>query len=134
MLNGKIEIVVRKALLFYPLKRLGLDTDPGARKAQDKQIILLTPHTELNCAETGFLGGASMLELKLRDEFLGRRLKGTAIELSNESNTGATQVPAENFLEITYPTLDLLKGIEAVGPSQGRPVVVIGGLCQSKLA
>lgn len=76
-----------------------------------------------------------MLGLKLRDEFLGRRLKGTAIELSNESNTGATQVPAENFLEITYPTLDLLKGIEAVGPSQGRPVVVIGerGLGKSHL-
>ena len=79
--------------------------------------------------------GATMLGLKLRDEFLGRRLKGTAIELSNESNTGATQVPAEQFLEITYPTLDRLKGIQAVGPSQGRPVVVIGdrGLGKSHL-
>jgi len=67
-----------------------------------------------------------MLGLKLRDEFKGNRLKGTAIELSNESNTGATQLPAKDFLEITYPTLDLLKGIEAVGPAQGRPVVVIG--------
>ena len=50
-----------------------------------------------------------MLGLKLRGEFLGRRLQGTAIELSNESNTGATQMPAQSFLEITYPTLDLLK-------------------------
>ena len=76
-----------------------------------------------------------MLGLKLRGEFLGRRLQGTAIELSNESNTGATQVPAQSFLEITYPTLDLLKGIEAVGPGQGRPVVVIGerGLGKSHL-
>lgn len=76
-----------------------------------------------------------MLGLKLRDEFLGRRLKGTAIELSNDSSTGAIQVPAENFLEITYPTLDLIKGIEAVGPNQGRPVVVIGerGLGKSHL-
>ena len=41
MLNGKIEIVVRKALLFYALKRLGLDTDPGARRPQDQQIVLL---------------------------------------------------------------------------------------------
>ena len=65
----------------------------------------------------------------------GRRLKGTAIELSNEANTGATQVSAQDFLEITYPTHDLLKGIEAVGPNQGRPVVTIGerGLGKSHL-
>lgn len=76
-----------------------------------------------------------MLGLKLRDEFKGRRLKGTAIELSNDAKTGATQVPAREFLEITYPTLDLLKGIEAVGPQRGRPVVVIGerGLGKSHL-
>lgn len=76
-----------------------------------------------------------MLGLKLRQEFVGRRLKQTAIELSNDAKTGATQVPAQDFLEITYPTLDLLKGIEAVGPQQGRPVVVIGerGLGKSHL-
>jgi hypothetical protein len=76
-----------------------------------------------------------MLGLNLRQEFKGRRLKGTAIELSNEANTGATQVSAQDFLEITYPTHDLLKGIEAVGPNQGRPVVVIGerGLGKSHL-
>lgn len=67
-----------------------------------------------------------MLNLQLRDEFLGRRLKGTAIELSNDANTGATQIAAQEFLTITYPTQDLLKGIEAVGPNQGRPVVIIG--------
>ena len=67
-----------------------------------------------------------MLALTLREEFRGKRLKGTAIELSNETNTGATQIAAQEFLEITYPTHDLLKGIEAVGPNQGRPVVVIG--------
>jgi hypothetical protein len=76
-----------------------------------------------------------MLGLTLRDEFRGKRLKGTAIELSNDSNTGATQIAAQHFLEITYPTHDLLKGIEAVGPNQGRPVVVIGerGLGKSHL-
>lgn len=76
-----------------------------------------------------------MLGLTLREEFRGKRLKGTAIELSNDSNTGATQVAARQFLEITYPTRDLLKGIEAVGPNQGRPVVVIGerGLGKSHL-
>ena len=76
-----------------------------------------------------------MLGLTLREEFRGKRLKGTAIELSNETNTGATQITAKEFLEITYPTHDLLKGIEAVGPNQGRPVVVIGerGLGKSHL-
>ena len=76
-----------------------------------------------------------MLGLTLREEFRGKRLKGTAIELSNETNTGATQVSAREFLEITYPTHDLLKGIEAVGPNQGRPVVVMGerGLGKSHL-
>lgn len=76
-----------------------------------------------------------MLGLTLREEFRGRRLKGTAIELSNDQNTGATQIAAAQFLSITYPTHDLLKGIEAVGPNQGRPVVVIGerGLGKSHL-
>ncbi len=47
-----------------------------------------------------------MLGLTLREEFQGRRLKGTAIELANENNTGATQVSAAEFLGITYPTAD----------------------------
>jgi len=76
-----------------------------------------------------------MLELKLRKEFLGKRLKGTAIELKNDRKTGATQVPAAEFLEITYPSFDLLKAVEAIGPDQGRPVVLIGdrGLGKSHL-
>ena len=41
MVNGKAEIIVRKALLFYALKRLGLDTDPAARRPQDQQIVLM---------------------------------------------------------------------------------------------
>ena len=42
MVDGKAEIVVRKALLFYALKRLGLDTDPAARRPRDQQIVLIT--------------------------------------------------------------------------------------------
>ena len=63
-----------------------------------------------------------MLGLTLRDEFRGRRLKGTAIELTNKNNTGATQVAAAEFLKITYPSTDVLKMLEAAGPDQGRPV------------
>ena len=41
MRGGKAEIKVRRALLYYALRRLGLDTDPAARKPQDQQIVLL---------------------------------------------------------------------------------------------
>lgn len=41
MLDGRAQIPVRRALLFYALKRLGLDTDPAARRPQDQQIVLL---------------------------------------------------------------------------------------------
>lgn len=73
-----------------------------------------------------------MLGLTLREEFRGRRLKGTAIELSNENNTGATQVGAAEFLRITYPTADLLGAMEAIGPDRGQPVVLIGERGQGK--
>ena len=41
MRGGRAKIRVRRALLYYALRRLGLDTDPGARKPQDQQIVLL---------------------------------------------------------------------------------------------
>ena len=49
-----------------------------------------------------------MLGLTLREEFRGKRLKGTAIELSNDTNTGATQIAAQEFLEITYLRIPLI--------------------------
>ena len=39
--DGKATIPVKRALLYYALRRLGLDTDPHARAPQDQQIILL---------------------------------------------------------------------------------------------
>jgi len=41
MHDGKTSISVRKALLYYTLKRFGLDTDPAAKKPTDQQIVLL---------------------------------------------------------------------------------------------
>ena len=38
---GRVQISVRRALLFYALKRLGLDTDPAARRQHDQRIVLL---------------------------------------------------------------------------------------------
>jgi hypothetical protein len=41
MRDGTAKIKVRRALLYYALNRLGLDTDPAARQPQDQQIVLL---------------------------------------------------------------------------------------------
>jgi hypothetical protein len=50
MRGGRAEIRVRKALLYYALKRLGLDTDPSARRPQDQQIVLLNSDAVLPAA------------------------------------------------------------------------------------
>ena len=42
MRGGKAKIRVRKALLYYTLKRLGLDVDPRVRPPKDQQIVLLS--------------------------------------------------------------------------------------------
>lgn len=41
MRNGKARITVRNALLYYTLRRLGLDTAPSARNPAEQQIVLL---------------------------------------------------------------------------------------------
>ena len=41
MRDGRAKITVRRAFLYYALKRLGLDTAPSARKPQEQQIILI---------------------------------------------------------------------------------------------
>ncbi len=45
MRDGRAEIRVRRAFLYYTLKRLGLDTDASARRPQDQQIVLLNRDT-----------------------------------------------------------------------------------------
>ena len=73
-----------------------------------------------------------MIELKLREEFRGRRLKGTTVDFTNQAGTGALEVSAADFLKITYPSFDLLKTIEATGPNNSRPVVLLGSRGQGK--
>jgi len=41
MREGHAQIRVRKALRYYALRRLGLDTPPEVRRPQDQQIVLL---------------------------------------------------------------------------------------------
>lgn len=73
-----------------------------------------------------------MLGLKLREEFSGRRLKGTMIEMHNRNGTGALDKPASEFLKITYPSIDMLKTVEAVQAGRAQPVVIIGARGQGK--
>lgn len=81
-----------------------------------------------------------MKGLQLRPEFLKTHIGGTAIELDNPQKRGATQVDPKDFLEITYPTSDVIETLRAVRPrhpasvsanenaegSGGRPVVLVG--------
>jgi hypothetical protein len=73
-----------------------------------------------------------MLGLNLRNEFTGRRLSGTTIDFTNRHGTGALDRSAKEFLNITYPSIDLLKTIEAVEPGKSRPAVIIGARGQGK--
>jgi hypothetical protein len=41
MQDGRAVIKVRRALLFYTLKRLGLDVDATTRSPHDQQIVLV---------------------------------------------------------------------------------------------
>ena len=43
MKSGRAHIRVRRAFLFYTLKRLGLDGEVAGRRPQDQQIVLLNP-------------------------------------------------------------------------------------------
>lgn len=73
-----------------------------------------------------------MLGLKLREEFRGKKLKGTMVDFTNRQGTGALDKSAADFLNITYPSVDLLKLIEALQPGKARPVVIIGSRGQGK--
>jgi hypothetical protein len=68
-----------------------------------------------------------MLKLSLRSEFTGERLRGTTIDFSADKPTSALQKSAEEFLSITYPSIDLLRVLEATQPQKSRPVVLLGG-------
>jgi len=43
MRDGKAKIQVRRALLYYALKRLGLENNASARPPQEQQIVLVSP-------------------------------------------------------------------------------------------
>lgn len=73
-----------------------------------------------------------MLNLTLRDEFKGERLKGTTIDFSADKETSALKRSSGEFLNITYPSIDLLRILEVTQTGMARPVVLLGGRGQGK--
>ena len=68
-----------------------------------------------------------MQALELRDEFLSKHMRGTAIELRNKQNTGWAQKGPVDLLAITYPTSDVQRSLEAVSAATpGKPIVFLG--------
>jgi hypothetical protein len=68
-----------------------------------------------------------MLGLRLRDEFLGSSMPGTAIELRTDDKKGAVERDAAYILSITYPTSDVAIALKAISEAQfGRPIVLKG--------
>lgn len=69
-----------------------------------------------------------MATLQLRDEFLQRHMQGTSIELCNRQKTGwAQQADPSKLLDITFPTMDVQRALNAISPSAGgKPFVLIG--------
>lgn len=68
-----------------------------------------------------------MLGLKLRDEFLGTHMPGTAISLRTSDNQGAAQKSPDHILSITYPTADVQTALKAISTKNtGRPIVLMG--------
>lgn len=57
MRRGHAKIRVRRAFLYYALRRLGLDTRPEARRPQDQQIVLLNRDAVMAELPGGKTGG-----------------------------------------------------------------------------
>ena len=68
-----------------------------------------------------------MIGLKLRDEFIGTHMSGTAIALRTSDNKGAVQQTADYILPITYPTADVQTALKAISTKRsGCPVILMG--------
>lgn len=68
-----------------------------------------------------------MIGLKLRDEFLGSHMPGTAIALRTSDNQGAAQKSANDILSITYPTADVQTALKAISKKRsGCPIILMG--------
>lgn len=68
-----------------------------------------------------------MIGLKLRDEFCGTHMPGTAISLRTSDDQGAAQKSPDYILSITYPTADIQTALKAISSKRsGRPIILMG--------
>jgi hypothetical protein len=68
-----------------------------------------------------------MIGLKLRDEFLGTHMPGTAIALTTPDNQGAAQKSPDEILSITFPTADVQTALKAISSRRsGCPIILMG--------
>ena len=74
-----------------------------------------------------------MLGLKLRPEFTGKSITGTAVSLDSTYKNSFVNQPTAQALEITYPSVDLLQALEACfGPDNNKYLVIMGERGQGK--
>lgn len=74
-----------------------------------------------------------MLGLKLRPEFATTRLQETVVSLNKNSPTSFVNQETTRILEITYPTIDVLRSLEACfNPEERRTLVIMGDRGQGK--
>lgn len=74
-----------------------------------------------------------MLGLKLRPEFAGERLSGTVVSLNHSSPGSFVNQETSRILDITYPTIDVLRSLEACfNPEEKRCLVIMGDRGQGK--
>lgn len=68
-----------------------------------------------------------MLNLKLREEFLGSQMPETAIALCRQDKSGAAQRDPSYILSLTYPTADVQKALYSISVKRRKcPVVLMG--------
>lgn len=74
-----------------------------------------------------------MLGLNLRPEFAGPRMSGTVVSLNKDDSGSFVNLPTPKALEITYPTVDVLRALEACfNPEENRYLVIMGERGQGK--
>ena len=74
-----------------------------------------------------------MLGLKLRPEFASARLQETVVSLNKGAPNSFVNQETSRILEITYPTIDVLRSLEACfNPEERRCLVIMGDRGQGK--
>ncbi len=67
-----------------------------------------------------------MSDLLLRKEFQSDQLRETAISFYRNDKTGAIEIPSRDFFDITYPSIDVQKALNAISTKKdGRPIALI---------